>query len=188
MRGPRLIFSLRVDPAASIADSRLCQALYYAICGLSVPVPALRERGEDVVILAELFIRELNGIHGQCRHLAPGGERELLRHTWPGNLRELRAAVERAYVLQRSDQLQVMPVTARPAPDRDGGGTITFAIGTPLAELEQRAVKATLSHYGNDKPATARALGISVRTVYNHLARGDAGGDDAPGATREGVG
>lgn len=185
MHGPRLLFSLREDPATAIADGRLCTALYYAISGLSLPVPPLRDRGEDVVLLAELFIDQLNARHHQRRRLAPGADRELLRHAWPGNLRELRGAVERAYAMQRSDQLRVVPLVARPAPDPGHEGAISFAVGTPLAELEQRAVRATLSHYGNDKPAAARALGISVRTIYNHIARGDAGGDDGSSGTRE---
>ena len=184
--GPRLLFSMRSDPAALVAEGRLGEDLYYALNGLSLQVPALRERGEDVVMLTELFIRELNARHHLRRRLAPGADRELLRHAWPGNLRELRGAVERAWLLQRSDQLQVVPcVAARAAPQGMANGMIAFAIGTSLAEMEQRAVRATLEHFGNDKPAAARALGISVRTVYNHLARSEPGGEDAAGEMRD---
>ena len=182
--GPRLLFASRADPAALVAEGRLCEPLYYGISGLALPVPALRERGDDVVMLAELFIDQLNARHHLRRRLAPGGDRELLRHPWPGNVRELRGAVERAWLLQRSEQLRVVPALPRHAPLAVGNGMISFTIGTPLSEMEQRAVKAALDHFGNDKPAAARALGISVRTVYNHLARSEAG-DEVAGDARD---
>ena len=76
--------------------------------------------------------------------------------------------------------------TARTATTcRGPHSAIESAIGTSLAEMEQRAVRATLEHFGNDKPAAARALGISVRTVYNHLARSEPGGEDAAGEMRD---
>src|SRR5690606_33710463 len=90
---------------------------------------------------------------------------------WPGNVRELRAAVHAAYLLQRSPLLHVEPQGSVPAPADGEGARIGFSVGTSLADLERRAVDATLAHYGNDKAAAARALGISVRTIYNYLAR-----------------
>lgn len=187
---PRLLFCMATDPARAMAGGALREDFHYAVSALDLRVPPLRERGEDVVILADLFIRQLNGRYGQDKRLAPGADRALLDYAWPGNVRELRAAVQRAYLLQRSTLLHVEPVGSPPAMQPGEAASITFPVGTTLAGLEQRAVAATLAHFGNDKAAAARALGISVRTIYNHLARrGDgqaAGSADARGGSRAG--
>lgn len=170
---PRLLLCVGADPLHAIAAGLLREDLYYALSALTLRVPPLRERGEDVVTLAELFIQQLNAQYGQEKRLAPGADRALLRHAWPGNVRELRAAVTGAYLMQRSTLLHVEPIGSTPTLQGGDAASINFPVGTPLAELEQRAVDATLAHFGNDKAAAARALGISVRTIYNHLARRD---------------
>lgn len=178
---PRLLFCIAGDPLRSVADGQLRQDFHYGISALALRVPPLRERGEDVVALADLLIHHLNGQYGQEKRLAPGADRALLRHAWPGNVRELRAAVQSAYLLQRSPLLHVEPAGTAPVPAQGDGARLVFEIGTmTLAELETRAVDAALAHFGNDKAAAARALGISVRTIYNHLARRD---DERSGAS-----
>jgi DNA-binding NtrC family response regulator len=169
----RLVLSTTTDPAERIADGAFREDLYYAISDFPLCLPPLRERGDDVVLLAGLFIRRLNAHYGQAKRLAPGADRELLEHDWPGNIRELRGAVQRAYLLQRGDQLRVQPkpLVRCVQPRIQGAAALTFAVGDTLAELERRAVLATLEHFDNDKTAAAKALGVSVRTIYNHLAR-----------------
>ncbi len=173
---PRLLLCTATEPARAVTTGALREDFYYALSALALRVPPLRERGEDVVTLAAMFIRQLNAHCGQDKRLAPGADRTLLRHSWPGNVRELRAAVHGAYLLQRSNLLHVDPSGGAPPAQAGEGPSLTFPVGTPLAEIEQRAVDATLAHFGNDKAAAARALGISVRTIYNHLARRE---DDA---------
>lgn len=170
---PRLLFCTAAEPARAVAAGALREDFYYGASALTLRVPPLRERGEDVVTLADLFIQQLNEHHRQEKRLAPGADRALLRHPWPGNVRELRAAVRCAYLMQRSTLLHVEPIGQAPTVQAGEAASITFPVGTTLSELEQRAVDATLAHFGNDKAAAARALGISVRTIYNHLARRD---------------
>ncbi|MBJ6980052.1 sigma-54 dependent transcriptional regulator [Luteimonas sp. MC1895] len=168
----RLVLSTTTDPAERITEGGFREDLYYAISDFRLCLPPLRERGDDVVLLAGLFIRRLNEHYGQAKRLAPGADRELLEYDWPGNIRELRGAVQRAYLLQRGDQLRVQPQPlVRCVPRVQGGAALSFAVGDTLAELERRAVLATLEHFDNDKTAAAKALGVSVRTIYNHLAR-----------------
>ena len=130
------------------------------------------------MLLANLFIDRLNTRYGLRKRLAPGAEAVLLRHRWPGNVRELRSAVQRAYLMQEEDALQVRPLPARTTVWQEDDTSILFSVGTTFEELERRALLKTLAHFDNDKTAAARALGISVRTIHNHLARlaeGDAG-------------
>jgi two-component system response regulator HydG len=124
-----------------------------------------------------------------------------MRYEWPGNVRELENTIERAVVLSRGPAVEIedLPVEVRTG---NGSSTdaksVTFAIGTPLAEIERRVIHSTLSHVNGDKRLCAQLLGIATRTIYRRLeedrdgtAEGEA--DDAhdesgplPGATEPG--
>jgi DNA-binding NtrC family response regulator len=167
----RVISATNRDPLAAIAEGRLREDLYYRLADIAVHMPPLRERDEDAILLARVFIDRLNARYGQRKRLAHSSERILLRHLWPGNVRELRSAVQRAYLLDSSDAIVVNPVAAQPSVLDETETSVVFSVGMTMAEVERRMLLKTLAHYGNDKTAAARALGISVRTVHNHLAR-----------------
>src|SRR5204863_3856578 len=96
----------------------------------------------------------------------------LQRYEWPGNVRELENTVERAVVLCRGTSIEVDDL---PPEVRSGSGTLsdgrslTFAVGTPLEEIERRVIHATLAHVGGDKRVCAQLLGIATRTIYRRL-------------------
>ena len=145
-------------------------------------MPPLRERRDDIPLLAEHFLRlycERNG-----RQLAgfsrPAAE-ALMRYEWPGNVRELENTIERAVVLSRGATVEIddLPVEVRTG--TAGGNdpkSITFAIGTPLAEIERRVIHSTLNHVSGDKRLCAQLLGIATRTIYRRLEEDRE--DDAP--------
>ena len=167
----RIVASMSCDPHAAIREGRLREDLYYLLSEVPVRVPPLRERGDDVLLLAHAFIDRLNARSGRRKRLAPSCERELSRHPWPGNVRELMAAVNGAYVLDDGDAVRVLPAGARIGLLGETDTSMVFSVGTRLAEVQRRMLAKTLAHFGGDKSATARALGISVRTVHNQLAR-----------------
>lgn len=167
----RVVASTTHHPNAAIARGRLREDLYYRLADVELRMPPLRERERDVIVLARAFIDRLNARYGLRKRLAPCAERILLRHVWPGNVRELRAAVQRAYVLGGADDIVVGPIVRNAAVLDETDKSLVFTVGMTLAEMERRVLQKTLAHYGNDKTAAARALGISVRTVHNHLAR-----------------
>jgi two-component system response regulator HydG len=94
------------------------------------------------------------------------------RYDWPGNVRELENAVERAVVLSRGSAVEIDDL---PSEVRTGGGvqgdgrSLSFAVGTPLEEIERRVIHATLAHVGGDKRLCAQLLGIATRTIYRRL-------------------
>lgn len=179
----RIVAATNRDAYAAIASGELREDLYYRLADIPITLPPLRDRGDDTVLLANLFIDRLNARYGQRKYLAPGADAVLLRHGWPGNVRELRSAVQRAYLMQRGDAMHIRPATAPPSVWDENDTSIVFSVGTTLAEIERRALLKTLAHYNNDKTATARALGVSVRTIHNQLARlagvGSESDDDA---------
>ncbi|MBN8768986.1 MAG: sigma-54-dependent Fis family transcriptional regulator [Stenotrophomonas nitritireducens] len=152
-------------------EGMLRDDLFYRLGHYLIELPPLRARGDDIRLLASRFVALLNDKYGgPPKRLDPAGIARLLRHAWPGNVRELMAATERAYLNASGPMVDINPLAlARRAPD--GGDVVQFSIGTPLQDIEEEMLKRTLAFHGGDKTATARSLGVSVRTVHNHLAR-----------------
>jgi two-component system response regulator HydG len=179
----RLVAATNQDLRAAVRDGRFREDLYYRLNVIAVPIPPLRDRREDVSLLAEHFLQLYAGRNG--RRLA-GFSRAALdflqRYEWPGNVRELENTVERAVVLCRGNSIEVDDL---PPDVRSGSGTLsdgrslTFAVGTPLEEIERRVIHATLAHVGGDKRVCAQLLGIATRTIYRRLEeeRGDSQGE-----------
>lgn len=167
----RIIAATNRDPLTAIAEGRLRDDLYYRLADIPIVLPPLRDRGRDVVALAQMYLQRLNARYERRKRLSASSEVALLKHYWPGNVRELRSAVQRAYLLQAGDVLDVRPGLAPPPPLREDDRSIVFTIGMTLEDIQREAFRKTLAYYNNDKTAAARALGISVRTIHNHLAR-----------------
>ena len=155
-------------------DCSLRQDLFYRLGHYLIELPPLRARGDDVQLLARRFIAALDARHeGQRRQLDPACIERLQRHSWPGNVRELRAATERAWLASRAGLVDIHPLclNRQHADKQDPAATVQFRIGTPLQDIEDEMLRRTLAFHGGDKTATARSLGVSVRTIHNHLAR-----------------
>jgi DNA-binding NtrC family response regulator len=170
----RVIASTNRLPAQAFEEGRLREDIYYRLAVLTVELPPLRERGEDILVLAEFFLGELNLRNGTRKRLADELRSRFMRHRWPGNVRELRNAVERAYILC-DGELNLgeheMP-TLRGASEGDGtlhGNEIHMPIGATLDEIERTFILATLRHFDGDKRRAADVLGCSLKTLYNKL-------------------
>lgn len=168
---PRIIASTHVDLQAALADGRLREDLYYRIADVRIPLPPLRQRGNDIVLLARRMTQAFNQRYDLDKRLSSQSIRNLLAHTWPGNVRELRNAVHRAYLLASGEEILVVTEVRRLPPPVETRNTVAFTLGTPWAEMERRMLLKALAHCDNDKTAAARLLGVSVRTVHNHLSR-----------------
>jgi DNA-binding NtrC family response regulator len=169
----RVLASTNRSPARAFEEGRLREDIYYRLAVLTIELPPLRERGEDILVLAEFFLAELNLQNGTRKRLADDLRSRFLRHRWPGNVRELRNAVERAYIL-RDGELTLsddeMP-TLRGGADDSGthGDEIHIPIGATLDEIERTFILATLKHFEGDKRRAAGVLGCSLKTLYNKL-------------------
>jgi two-component system response regulator HydG len=179
----RLVAATNQDLRAAVKEGRFREDLYYRLNVIPIRVPPLRERRDDVPLLAEHFLRlygERNGRH--LAGLARAAADALVRYDWPGNVRELENTIERAVVLCRGAavELEDLPIEVRSG---TGGATdgksLTFAVGTPLEEIERRVIHATLGHVGGDKRLCAQLLGIATRTIYRRLEE-ERDGEGAP--------
>ncbi|HVF34954.1 MAG TPA: sigma-54 dependent transcriptional regulator [Candidatus Saccharimonadia bacterium] len=168
----RVVAASNRDPQEAITAGALRDDLYYRLVEIPLYLPPLRERGSDVVLLARLFLARLNARYNANRSFSPESEAELKGYDWPGNVRELKHVVQRAFILSEGDAVKIAPLKRRASgPIEHGENTLTFNVGTSFDEMERWMLLKTLAYFNNDKTRTAEALGISLKTIYNRLAR-----------------
>jgi len=168
----RVIAASNRDPLRAMAEGDLREDLYYRLNVFPLHLPPLRERLQDIPLLATHFLQEIGQREGMFKRLTPAALQSLARYRWPGNVRELRNALQRAYVMTQGPEIdeQWLPrdVLSAPAPLATNG-SLHVPVGTPLADVERQVILATLEHYGHHKERTAAALGVSLKTLYNRL-------------------
>ncbi len=167
----RIVSATNRPHAAAISSGRLREDLYYRLAEFPMRLPALRERPGDILPIAHLFLARLNQRYQTRRALSREGAERLQRYAWPGNIRELKNIMQRAYILAEEDLITpVLPDVAASEPT-ETASTITFAVGTPIHEIERRVLFKTLAFFDNNKSRTAQALGITTKTIYNWLSQ-----------------
>ncbi len=169
----RVIAATNRDPERAVADGRLREDLLYRLNIFPIEMPPLRERLEDVPLLAEFFLQQAIEREGEVKRLTPAVIAELRSYSWPGNVRELRNAVYRSYVMAADSEIKESWLSVResgvaPTETRTGE-TIEIMVGSPLADAERLLILAALRKYGGHKERTAAALGISLKTLYNRM-------------------
>jgi two-component system response regulator HydG len=166
----RVVAASNRDIEQEVAAGRFRKDLYYRLNVIPIRVPALRERLEDVPLLAQHFlIRFARKADKDIKGLTVDAVEVLSRWTWPGNVRELENAVERAVVLTRESWIGVHDL---PKTILQGGGKqqLLFEVGTPLKNVERRLIEETLRYTNGDKSLAASLLGITARTIYRREA------------------
>ena len=166
----RLVAATHRDLRAMVREGRFRQDLYYRLSTFPIQLPALRERAQDIPLLAESLLQRV--APGRRLTLSPAALRCLVQHPFPGNVRELRNVLERAALLTDGDTL-TGPAVARAlsfdqgarAPEAPGGA----APGADLRSLEAAALRSALQTPGRTRRELAQALGISPRTLYRKL-------------------
>ncbi len=173
----RVLAATNRDPRHAIAEGRLREDLVYRLSSFPIRVPPLRERDDDAVLLARVFVEELNDEYHADKVLSDTAEESIRMAVWRGNVRELRNVVQRAFIMADDwisiDDARGLPVVeAGPSGVQGGldGRRIAFEVGTTLAELERQAILSTLNFCRENKRETARTLGISLKTLYTRLA------------------
>ncbi len=167
----RVLAATNRTPAQAIREGRLREDLYYRLNVFEIALPPLRERIDDVALLAQHFVRDFGRKHGVEVEGVGDAARELLEaHAWPGNVRELRNVIERATIVARSGWIEPRHLPPYLQALRQGGSpTLTLPAGTTLAEAERLLILQTLDRVGNNKAEAARQLGLDVKTIRNKL-------------------
>jgi two-component system response regulator AtoC len=173
----RVVAATNRDPRRAVDEGVLRQDLFFRLNVVHVGVPPLRERREDIGLLAEHFLQKYSSELGRPAPLL--GEavmRYLLAYSWPGNVRELENLMERAAVLCSGSTVdaQLLPadltaaVTGAPAVSGAGAATDSgsLVLDERVGELERRLIEEALQRSGNNKSAASRLLGVSERTLW----------------------
>ena len=157
----RLVCATHRDLDAMVADGRFREDLFYRLKGLVLRTPPLAERGDDVALLARIFLRQAAG--DRVLHLSPAAAAWLAARTWKGNVRELQALMQSAALLCEGDVLGVDDlVFADTGEMAEGGGTRSdTTLPAQVEALEHRLISEALTETGGNHSRTARRLGIS---------------------------
>ncbi|MGH7700661.1 MAG: sigma-54 interaction domain-containing protein [Gemmatimonadales bacterium] len=174
----RIVAACNADLAAEVRAGRIREDLYYRLNVVTLELPPLRERGDDVLRLAEFFVRRFGEqYHVPQPPLTPEVRGALLAHAWPGNVRELRNTVERGILLSPPGTLTLEELAPRPAaasPAAAGG--IPFP--ARLADIQRSAARAMLAATDGNRSEAARRLGISRSRLQRLLSAAEGGDED----------
>jgi transcriptional regulator with PAS, ATPase and Fis domain len=166
----RLICATNSDLRAAAAEGRFRQDLYYRINTIGVAVPPLRERPDDVLLLASHFLARYAETYGKrVLQIDDAARSALVRHEWRGNVRELEHAIERAVIVAKGGRLKPEHLPDLVTSPRRTAGRVEDPPILPLAELERLAILRTLEHTHGNKRAAAALLGVYRPTLYSKL-------------------
>lgn len=188
----RVVAATNRDPMKAIADGKLREDLYYRLNVFTIVLPPLRERPEDVPVLARHFAEEYAARTGTgVSPLAASTLDCLLAHRWPGNVRELKNAIERGALLANGTTLlpehlppevllaregaarrspELAPAPSSSAAETDGGAPVlALQVGSTMEAAEREMIVRTLAHTSGNKTRAARLLGISLKTMHNKV-------------------
>jgi DNA-binding NtrC family response regulator len=171
----RLISSTNRDLNAAVEEGHFRRDFYYRINVVVVPVPPLRDRGNDILLLAQHFLKQ-QAVRSakQVNSLSTAAARKLLEYPWPGNVRELENCIERAVAMARYSEILVEDLAD---PVRQHQSTRVAIEATapeqliPMAEMELRYLRQAMAAAGGNKARAARLLGMDRRSFYRRLAR-----------------
>ena len=170
----RLISATHVDLPKAIAAGRFREDLYYRLNVVHIGLPALRERKDDLPLLADHFLKKYAArMQKDVRSIAAPALDQLLAHNWPGNIRELENTFQRALAVATDSVIQNFQLLSNPglAGAAVHGPTITLPIGIKLADAEDRVINETLTVCAGDKEKAAKMLGVSSRTLYRRAVK-----------------
>jgi len=169
----RVVAATNRIPNEAISTNQLREDLFYRLNVFSIALPSLRERKDDIPLLSRTFVEEFNRQDNRAvRGLTAEAEKALDRYSWPGNVRELRNVIQRAVVLSGSGLIDVEHLPDNvlkgiaPTPNAAVAGSIRT-----IRELEREEILRALDETRQDKRKAAALLGISLKTLYNKLAK-----------------
>jgi DNA-binding NtrC family response regulator len=169
----RILAATNKEPHEAVRDGTLREDLLYRLNVISIHLPVLAERMEDLPLLAQHLVTTLAAKHNRpARFISPAALDALRFHSWPGNVRELRNVIERAVVICSGEQIERHHFAPYPFEQRQrlrSEDTVTFPVGTPLEEIERLMILRTLDKTGNNKTRAAELLNISLKTLHNKL-------------------
>ncbi|MDF1832065.1 MAG: sigma-54 dependent transcriptional regulator [Porticoccaceae bacterium] len=164
----RIIAATNRDPLEAINQGLLRKDLYFRIAQFPLYMPPLRDRGGDIIGLAQFFLNKLNEENGTQKYLSDDYKSLVREYSWPGNVRELKSVLERAYILA-SEVLDADHFPNEHMDFEENDDYLRVPVGSSLEDAERKLIFITLDATDGDKKKTADQLGVSLKTLYNKL-------------------
>jgi two-component system, NtrC family, response regulator HydG len=167
----RVISATNRSAEALAEEQCLREDLYFRLAVFPITIPPLRERADDIKLLAAHFLQELNMEHGTALEFNDKQLQRLSAYNWPGNVRELRHAIHRAFILsdQAGRHLELPERLSSPFSNESMPSLSKQFLGQKIEDVERELITLTLNHYHGNKVRTAEVLGVSLKTLYNRL-------------------
>jgi two-component system response regulator HydG len=172
----RVLSATNRDLELAIQEGTFRRDLYHRLKVVTIDLPRLADRREDIIPLSDHFRKQFARRHHKVvRGISGAASRRLFAFDWPGNVRQLRNAIESMVVIDTDETLDVddlpMELEATSGSDLDPspGNEALPLIGQPLSEIERWAIEQTLQLTGGNREETARILGIGARTLYRKI-------------------
>jgi DNA-binding NtrC family response regulator len=168
----RLISASNRDLKTMVSEGRFRQDLYYRIKVFELPLPPLRQRLVDLPVLVEQFLREFTAEGQKPPAIAPAAWAALQTHSYPGNVRELRHAIQHATILAQGQQIEPhhLPVEFRGGIEAPSAGTVE-PLAMAMAQFEKRYIERTLQTTSGERTRTAELLGISRKNLWEKMVK-----------------
>lgn len=168
----RLISATNRNLEEMVANKEFRQDLYFRIKGMTITIPPLRERRQDIPLLIHYFLRQAAEKHGKdVEGIAPEAQQFLMNYAWPGNVRQLRNVVETMVILSGGKKLTVdsIPDDVRPSAEPGAAGGMSNLVGMTMEQAERELIRNTLRLTNGNREEAAKQLGIGERTLYRKL-------------------
>src|ERR671939_1315264 len=170
----RLICATNIDLDAALRDGKLREDLYFRINTITLRVPPLRERTEDIPLLCEHFLEKYRQRHQRnVKSIAPAAYHVLIRHRWPGNVRELENVIERGVLVTKGSEITVTDLPESLRSESTTAAEFVIPPHRTLAEIDKMAIVQTLQRTNWNKQEAAQILGLYRPTLYSKMKKHD---------------
>jgi DNA-binding NtrC family response regulator len=168
----RLVAATNRDLSLEVKNGKFREDLYFRLSVMEITLPPLRERPEDIPLLAKLFLREFASENNKTvNDFTSDALEAIMNYSWPGNVRELRTAVEHAVVLSRGDRISLrdLPPTLRATAAAPNPARLLAAPDLTVTEAEKQLIVRALKDCEGNRTLAAKKLGMSRRTLHRKL-------------------
>ena len=163
----RILAATNRTLAEAVQDGTFREDLYYRLNVVPITLPPLRERPDDIPLLAERFLRECSSRHQRENKLvSQDAMRRLRLYAWPGNIRQLRNLIERLVVTVRDPIIQLEHLPEEIQASQEDARTMLITLGTSLEDIEREVIRRTLAEVTHHREKAAKLLGISPRALH----------------------
>jgi DNA-binding NtrC family response regulator len=166
----RVITATNRDLKKEVEAGRFREDLFYRLDVVRIDLPPLRDRREDIPLIADSYLRKFCQEHGRDLSFHPKAMQALQDFSFPGNVRQLRTVIESLVILTQGKEIQLKHLPEDIRADGDRGHQVKLRVGMTVADAERELIKATLAEFEGNKARAARSLGLGRKTLYRKLA------------------